>query len=56
MNIQEALILVRNKYLEEQKGVIDSNTTENYNKACKDYPATLKIAHIVFALEFSKTR
>ena len=52
MNIQEALMIIKNKYLEEQKDVTESDTSSNYRDACDKYPATMQIAHTIFALEF----
>ena len=54
MNAQEALMLVREKYLEEQKGITTGGTTEKYKRACQDYPALMTTAHYLWARELSK--
>lgn len=56
MNIKKALILVRDKYLDEQKGISNSDISKKYQTACAKYPATMKLAHIIFALEINGTR
>ena len=55
MNTQEALVLVRDKYLEEQRGVVTGEIAKRYNQATQQYPATMMIAHQLFALEMAKT-
>ena len=54
MNLQDALLLVREKYLEEQRQVTTGPTSERYLKACKDFPATMNVAHELWARELSK--
>jgi len=54
MNANQALLLVREKYLEEQKDVTAGSTAEKYNEACKKYPALMKTAHYLWARELSK--
>ena len=55
MTLQEALLLVRAKYLEEQKGVIASPTTDKYKEACEKFPSTMTTAHHLWARELIKT-
>jgi hypothetical protein len=48
------LSLVRAKYLEEQKGVIDSPTADEYKQACEKFPSTMTVAHHLWAKELMK--
>ena len=54
MNANQALMLVREKYIEEQKDVTTGTTADKYNEACKKYPAMMKTAHYLWARELSK--
>jgi hypothetical protein len=54
MTLQEALLLVREKYSEEQKGVIDSLTADKYKQACEKFPSTMTAAHHLWARELMK--
>ena len=54
MNPSQALMLVREKYLEEQKDITTSTTADKYNRACEKYPAIMKTAHYLWARELSK--
>ena len=54
MNAQQALLLVREKYLQELEGVTTGTTADKYNEACKKYPALMKTAHCLWARELSK--
>ena len=54
MKAQQALRLVREKYLQELEDVTTGPTTDQYNDACKKYPALMKTAHYVWARELSK--
>jgi len=54
MTTQEALLLVREKYLEEQKGVTDSPKAKEYKQACEKFPATMTTAHYLWARELAK--
>ena len=54
MNQREALMLVREKYLEEQEGVTSSPKGDAYRRACKEYPAMMKVAHYLWARELTK--
>jgi hypothetical protein len=54
MNLQEALMLVRDKFLEEQKGIIMGDILDKYKEACNKFPALMKTVHIVWALELNK--
>jgi hypothetical protein len=55
MNAQQALMLVRDKYLEEQRGVTTGPKVEEYKQACKEYPAMMTTAHYLWALELAKS-
>jgi len=54
MGLHDALTLVRTKYLEEQKGVTSSPTADRYRQAIQDFPATLAVAHQLWARELAK--
>ncbi len=54
MNANQALMLVREKYLEEQKDITNGTKADKYNEACKKYPAMMKTAHYLWARELSK--
>ena len=55
MNQRDALMLVREKYLEEQKGVTSGKTSEEYKLACEQYPALMTTVHYLWARELAKT-
>jgi len=48
MNAQQALLLVRDKYLEEQQGISNGPKAEQYRQACKEYPAMMTTAHYLW--------
>jgi hypothetical protein len=54
MTLQEALLLVRAKYLEEQNSVVDSPTADEYKQACEKFSATMTVAHHLWARELMK--
>ena len=54
MNLNQALMLVREKYLEEGKAMTSGATTDRYLKACQEFPATMNIAHQLWARELFK--
>jgi len=54
MDPQKALLLVREKYIEETKGITTGKTTEEYQKACKEYPALMTTAHYIWGREMTK--
>ena len=54
MNPQEALLLVRKKFLEEQKDVTSGPTADQYKQACQEFPAVMTTAHYLWAREFAK--
>jgi hypothetical protein len=56
MKIHQALILVREKFMDEQEGIITGPNVEEYKQACKDFPAIMTTAHILWAQEFSERR
>lgn len=55
MEMQEALLIVRHKFRMEQ-GKLDADATyaDRYEDACQEYPATMKIAHVVWGMEFAE--
>ena len=55
MNLQQALMLVRKKYMEEQKSITSEETAARYERARKEYPATMITAHHLWALELAKS-
>jgi hypothetical protein len=54
MNAQEALMLVREKYLEEQKGITSGTVADRYRQACIEFPAMMSTAHYLWAMEIGK--
>ena len=54
MNAQQALMLVREKYLEEQKGITTGLKADEYKRACEEYPAMMTTAHHLWAMELAK--
>lgn len=54
MNQQEALLLVRKKFLEEQKGITTGPTADEYKQACEEFPVVMATAHHLWARELAK--
>jgi hypothetical protein len=55
MTAQQALLLVRSKWLEERKGQpAKSEISEQYAKACEEFPAQMQTAHVLWAFELQK--
>jgi len=54
MDIRKALKLVIEKYQDEQKGITTGKKADQYNKICKEYPATMNIAHHIWTREITK--
>jgi hypothetical protein len=54
MNAQQALQLVRSKFLEEERGITTGKVADQYRRACDEYPAQMTNAHYVWAREFTK--
>lgn len=54
MTLQESILLVREKFLEEQKGITESPTGETYKMACEKYPSMMTVAHYIWARELTK--
>ena len=54
MNTPQALKLVREKYLEEQKGVTTGPKADEYKRACEEYPATMITAHYLWVMQLEK--
>lgn len=55
MNLGQAMLLVREKYLEEEKGVTTGKKAEQYKRANEEYPAMMTAAHHLWARELMKT-
>ncbi len=49
MQLNEAIVLVRETYLEEQKGVVNGSKAQRYRRALQDYPVTLATALHIWA-------
>jgi hypothetical protein len=54
MNAQQALVLVRNKFAEETKGVSESDLATRYRDACQKFPVLMNTAHYIWAQGFAK--
>jgi hypothetical protein len=54
MSLNDALMLVRSKFLEEQSGVTTGKTADLYARACREYPAVMTTAHHLWAREMMK--
>jgi len=54
MNPQQALSLVRSKFMEEQKGITTGEVADQYHRACDEYPAQMTTAHHAWAREITK--
>jgi hypothetical protein len=54
MNGRDALMLVRDKYLEEEKGITTGKKADEYKRACEQYPAQMTTAHYLWARELTK--
>ena len=54
MTGHEAFLLVREKYLEEERGIAVSKKSEEYRVACETFPAVMTIAHYLWARELTK--
>ena len=53
MKLKQALELVREKCLEEQRDIICGKNTDRYKHTCADYPALMTIAHHLWAIELA---
>ena len=54
MDPTQALTLVRQKYLEEIKGISAGETAARYAEACRQFPALMSVAHQCLARELAK--
>lgn len=54
MDAQQALVLVRNKFAEETKGVSESELAAKYRDACQKWPVLMNTAHYIWAQGFAK--
>jgi len=55
MTLQQAIQLIRQKYLEEQQGEIGGPTAEKYREAREQFPVTMATAQAVWNKEAAKT-
>jgi len=54
MDAQQAVVLVRKKFLEEAKGLSESDLVTRYHDACQKFPVLMNTAHYVWAQGFAK--
>lgn len=54
MDARQALLLVREKWLEEQQGTLDGSIADRYRDACIRFPALMTVAHHMWARELWK--
>lgn len=54
MDAQQALVLVRNKFAEETKGITESELATKYRDACLKFPVLMNTAHYIWAQGFAK--
>lgn len=54
MTLQEAVLLIRQKYLEEQKGETDGPAAQKYRKACESFPVTVATAQAIWSKEAAR--
>ncbi len=54
MDIGDALRLVKDKYVEEEKGVTTGKLANKYKDACNQYPVLMATAQHIWAKELSK--
>lgn len=54
MDARQALLLVREKWLEEQQGTLDGAIADRYHEACTRFPALMTVAHHLWARELWK--
>lgn len=52
--MRDAIQLVREKFLQEQgRAETNQDVAAEYGRACEEYPASMKIAHIIWGMEFA---
>lgn len=54
MRLNEALQLIRAKYLEEQRGVSEGPVVERYKKACEQYPVMMNTAQGLWTAQMAQ--
>jgi hypothetical protein len=54
MDAQQALVLVRKKYLEETKGVSEGELANKYREACQKFPVLMSTALYIWSQGFAK--
>jgi hypothetical protein len=54
MKISEALLLVKDKYFDEEKGTTTGEIADKYRDACSQYPVLMATAQHIWAKELSK--
>lgn len=55
MTLQEAVGLVKQKQIREQTNQADLAIERKYDEAWAQFPATLRIAHVLLAMEMAKS-
>ena len=55
LNLAQAIQLIRHAYLAEIQNTPRPDLVAQYEAAEKSHPVTMKLAHVVFAFECSKT-
>lgn len=55
MTLEKAMMLVKQKYLEETQGDGDGPVAGDYRDACELFPALMATAHHLWAREVAKT-
>jgi hypothetical protein len=54
MRLDQAVMLVNEKYLEETSGVSAGAIAERYKQACEESPALMTLAHAILAHRLAK--
>ena len=54
MKISEALLLVKDKYFDEEKGTTTGEVADKYKDAINQYPVLMATAQHIWAMELSK--
>lgn len=54
MDLNQALLLVRQKYLEEMQGLTTGQVANQYLQACQNYPVVIAVATELWTRELEK--
>ena len=54
MKASEALMLVKEKQMEEQDDITESELADRYRDAVEKYPVLMSMANIIWAMEVAK--